>query len=547
MSRRTSLPVVVVALAAAILAVVGCESRPKATPPASVTKTAAVVEGPGAADVGNEAGAKLFQNWPTPVGALVISGEQIGYLEPCGCTAGQRGGLARRYDLVEKLKKQGWELALADLGSLVNDPNQMGGPEETRIRYSFALKALEMMGYDALAIGTPDLKLGVGEVLTRLLNHTGTKLKAVSASLVPDPSLGLENRFQAATRTAAGPVKIGITSVIEPEAYAKLVDPEKEAMLKFRTPEEALPDILADLERDTHIQVLMVQGSPEAARKLALAHPGFEVVVATSPFVEPPKDPEVLNDGRTFLISVGRKGQYVGVLGLYQTADQKMRYQRVELNSRYNGKTEAMRKLIDEDFVAELRQAGVVASYPRRTFVHPDSPPGATYVGAQTCKTCHPNTYAHWAASKHAHAYEALTMDPKRNREDDAHCVSCHTVGFEYKSGFLSVAETPLLKGVQCENCHGPGSKHAAEPLNAAFRRGMERDAYDFDKNLGCVKCHSEDDSPHFEFAKYWPQVMHNKMDNYDDPKTKVGIRPDNPDEVEPGYIGEKAPGAPSH
>jgi hypothetical protein len=532
-----------VGLAAAILAVVGCESRSnKGTAPSRVTKTSSpAVEGPGAADVGNEAGAKLFRNWPTPVGALLISGEQIGYLEPCGCTAGQRGGLARRLDLVEKLKAQGWPLALADLGSLVNDPNQMGGPEETRIRFSFALKALEMMGYDAVAIDPHDLKIGVGEVLTRLLNHPGPKLKAISASLVPDPSLGLENRFQKAVRTTAGPVKIGITSVIDPDAYAKLTDPEKEGMLQFRAPEEALPEVLADLERDTHIQVLMVQGDPDAARRMALAHPGFEVVVSSSPFVEPAKDPEVLNDGRTFLISVGRKGQYVGVLGLYQDADQKMRYQRVELNSRYNGKTEAMRKLIDEDFVAELRQAGVVASYPRRTFVHPDSPPGATFIGAQTCKTCHPNTYAHWAASKHAHAYEALTMDPMRNREDDAHCVSCHTVGFEYKSGFLSKSQTPQFLGVQCENCHGPGSKHAAEPLNAAFRRGMERDAFDFDKNLGCVKCHSEDDSPHFDFAKYWPQVIHNKLDNYDDPKTKVGIRPDNPDEIEPGYVGESA------
>ena len=70
----------------------------------------------------DEASAKLIADWPTPAGASIISGEQIGYLEPCGCTAGQRGGLARRFVFAEKLRAQGWPLIPIDLGALIEDP-----------------------------------------------------------------------------------------------------------------------------------------------------------------------------------------------------------------------------------------------------------------------------------------------------------------------------------------------------------------------------------------------------------------------------------------
>ncbi len=496
-------------VAGAVLAVVGCGSRSSTPGTSQRTLTASGSGQKGAEDLN----AKLFSDWPKPAGALLISGEQLGYLEPCGCTEGQRGGLARRLNLVERLRAQGWDMAAIDLGSLINDPNTAGGPEETRIRYSFALKALELIGYDAVALSPTDLKLGVGEVLTRYLNHQGSRLKIVCANVTPDPSLGLADRVVPAVRAAAGPIKIGVTAVIDANAFAALNDPEKAVMLTYQAPEEVLPDLIADLERDTNIQVLMVQGPPESARQLAERFPNFDVVVATSAFVEPPRDSETLNGGKTQLISVGKKGQFVGVLGLYQNADQRYRYQRVELNARYDNKTEAMRKLIDEDFQDELKLADVLGTYPRRAYVHGDSPTDAQFVGAETCRACHPNTYAHWKQTKHAHAYEALTMDPKRNREFDAQCISCHTVGFEYEGGFVNLQQSSHLKGVQCENCHGPGSKHVANPVDPAIRAAIHRDATDFDKNGRCIKCHTEDDSPHFNFETYWPKIAHKGLD----------------------------------
>jgi hypothetical protein len=43
-------------------------------------------------------------------------------------------------------------------------------------------------------------------------------------------------------------------------------------------------------------------------------------------------------------------------------------------------------------------------------------------------------------------------------------CLVCHTVGDGLPTGFVSLAKTPKLAGVQCENCHGPASYHAGNP-----------------------------------------------------------------------------------
>src|SRR5437764_939868 len=47
----------------------------------------------------------LFVGWAKPDVALLLSGESLGYLQPCGCSEPQKGGLARRYAFLQSLKK----------------------------------------------------------------------------------------------------------------------------------------------------------------------------------------------------------------------------------------------------------------------------------------------------------------------------------------------------------------------------------------------------------------------------------------------------------
>src|SRR5438876_994722 len=46
----------------------------------------------------------LFKDWNKPSVVILLSGETHGYLQPCGCSDPQYGGLTRRYNLVEMMK-----------------------------------------------------------------------------------------------------------------------------------------------------------------------------------------------------------------------------------------------------------------------------------------------------------------------------------------------------------------------------------------------------------------------------------------------------------
>jgi hypothetical protein len=507
-----------VAFCAALLAYVGCSwSSGTDHPPAPAPK--ATSDGASAQSAGGP-----LANLGNPAAVLIFTGQQDGYMEPCGCTEDQSGGLLRRFELVERIHAQNWPTALFDLGSLIKDPaGARGGFEQAKLKFDYSVKALALLKYSAIALSADDLKIGVLEALGCFDNSLGDT-KIVVANVQVDPVY--ERFFRPSLVVTAGPVKIGITAVIDPESLKKLIDPDKDTLLpKASLPDDVLPKVLADLSTKSDYQVLMVQGPPELAKRLATGHPGFDIVISTAEFPDPLNhDPDWLNDGKTALITVGKKGKYAGVFGLYPKESPSLRYQLVTLTKVYNGPATAMKKLIEDDYRATLKAAQIVESYARLPYAHGAS--GATFVGAESCKTCHPNTYAFWTVTKHAHAYKTLLEDHKPNVAFDAECITCHTTGFEFNSGWSSPSKTPYLAGNQCENCHGPCSKHEEQPDNPEYRKLISLTAENADKNRLCLRCHDDENSRNFEFAKYWGLINHKGKDTYTDPKVHRGLKP---------------------
>ena len=120
----------------------------------------------------------------------------------------------------------------------------------------------------------------------------------------------------------------------------------------------------------------------------------------------------------------------------------------------------------------------------------------SVFAGEAACKNCHPKAYEKWSISKHGRAYETLR---KINKAFDPECLVCHVVGYNTPGGFISELDTPGLKNVQCEVCHGPGKKHISAPMPGF---GMEA-------KKACKKCHVKNHSPRFNFTKYWPKIKH--------------------------------------
>ena len=526
MTTRTSFrPMASVGLVAAVLAYVGCSPTPETSqrPRGRAPNQAPDLPGPKIEPVAQaspppkvEKGPKLILDWSKkpPAAILLISGEQDGYPDPCGCTSGQLGGLGRRYDLISKLEAKGWPVAKIDLGNLIHyRGDSRGGIAQEKIKFTVIHKALAAMKYDAVALGPEDLKTGVADTLGTLLNLADPKFLAANV-VAADKQLGESIR---STRIAnVGGLKFGITAVLDPGSYQALQDADA-AMLVVKPADEVLPGVLADLTKQSQVKILMVQGPHEEAKRLAEKFPGFDVVVGTSEYSDPDERAETINGGRTLLItSVGKKGKHVGLVGFFPGADQRMQYRRQSLDGKDFDQAEPMRLLVDKEYQEMLKAEGVVENFVRS---NNGQAPGATYLGALACQECHPRTFEKWASTKHAKAYNALTDNRKRNREYDAECISCHTTGFGYNSGWVSAEKTPLLKGNQCENCHGPASQHAAEPDNLAFRKPMQMTAESANRNGFCIKCHDEDNDPKFVFDSYYPQIFHKGLDTYGDPK----------------------------
>jgi hypothetical protein len=106
-------------------------------------------------------------------------------------------------------------------------------------------------------------------------------------------------------------------------------------------------------------------------------------------------------------------------------------------------------------------------------------------VGIDVCSGCHPGARKVWEGTPHAHAYATLASQYKEFNLD---CVSCHVTGYELPGG-SSVTHVDSLKNVQCEVCHGPGSKHVGAP--AAKGSIVAKPTSDL-----CLACHH---SPHVE------------------------------------------------
>jgi len=63
----------------------------------------------------------------------------------------------------------------------------------------------------------------------------------------------------------------------------------------------------------------------------------------------------------------------------------------------------------------------------------------------------------------------------------------------------VTPATTPERWQVGCESCHGPGGSHL-EDTQAMYGVIIE-DA--------CLDCHTEHDSPEFDYESYLPVVVH--------------------------------------
>lgn len=130
----------------------------------------------------------------------------------------------------------------------------------------------------------------------------------------------------------------------------------------------------------------------------------------------------------------------------------------------------------------------------------PPVPAGESgYVGVDACTSCHKEERAFWDGTGHAKAYPTLS---RQNKQFNLECVGCHVTGYEAPGG-STVAHVDKLENVQCEVCHGPGSRHAEKPEQKGLVVAKP------EKSLCAGKCHHPPHvKPSWSVDDAWPHII---------------------------------------
>jgi len=151
------------------------------------------------------------------------------------------------------------------------------------------------------------------------------------------------------------------------------------------------------------------------------------------------------------------------------------------------------------------------------------------FVGVKSCGTCHKakkigNQLKVWKNSSHANAYKTLQTEKadkialekgfKTKAVETPECLKCHITGFEIDKSMFK-KKFKIEDGVQCESCHGAGSKYKKKKIMKnhvkAVANGLTEYKDDASIEKQCRTCHNEE-SPtfkEFDFKKRWKEIAH--------------------------------------
>lgn len=387
----------------------------------------------------------------TDVLTVFLTGNELGALKPCGCSGGQLGGLDRRSAILKSVPKD--RRLIVDSGTFVESDS-----EQNLIKFNIVIQALGLLDYDVVNLAKKDV--GIAEELG-LLNGISSVLNVISAHTPAE--LNMPTRFSKQFLISNENVTVTVAAFDVGSAPVRQIAQLFPAPTGVRT-----VNILILNRRDIDTIGSIAKNAPNVDCLVCPADSDEPMVIG---------DP----DDTPLAFSVGRFGRYVCRLQIRPTQSES----KLKLSFRAIPVEEHLRQepslvCLYKDYQQLVREANLLKKHPRFVLPH-----DLEYVGSESCKACHEYEYEMWSAKAHADAYATLV---RVGSHFDPECVICHVVGMDYESGFISEQETPHLKNVGCENCHGPGSEHIRTLGNAKTTEPKST----------CLDCHTPEQSANY-------------------------------------------------
>ena len=445
-----------------------------------------------------------------PQVVLDLSGTLLGRLDPCGCAANQKGGLATRKTFLWRRRATG-ALALEGCRFL---PGIEWGLPYAELNGSILMQCLGSaeggLNYAGMGVGAEDLLPGI-EVLKEMA------VRSKAPPLLSCNILDKGGRPAFATHgiveKKGTPVFVTSLTVRTPPGF-----PRKVGLLPWRA---ALASVL-ELAPARSYRVLLLDGGTGDALRAARAFPGeLDLILTAKGDYNPTPGSSALVEGDTVILDPGSGGRFILEVELRRKDGRTvlLRYTPYPLPPKETKKGRknppgaitpdpAMMEMITAmrcDLADGEALAGALA--------RPGPVRRGGYTGSRACFPCHEPSTRAWKKSLHSHAWRALEEDEEARGWPitlSPECVSCHVVGFRKATGFRSPETTPDLLNVGCEVCHGPGREHVTRMMEDPRDPSKAIDRAD-DGGTHCFDCHDTERQTHghFHYEEKWKEIRH--------------------------------------
>jgi hypothetical protein len=472
---------------------------------------------------------------------IFYTGEIHGTLEPCGCTSDPLGDIARYAMVVREAAAKGEAVLVLDGGGLSFPETSSKKSQATdAMRARFLATELAKLGTFAAGLAETDVRGGPADVVPPRLAVNLPASPAVAPSLlktvggirvgvfgVADPELGAKlggkgedpiaagRREAERLRQAGAELIIALAAVDKPAARRLARDAGADLVVLGRQVGKGMPRAEAtgrgfivasadELQRVGRIDIvwrgagpLADAGGPDAT---ALRHLEIDQTVARI-------DAELkawtaAPSGGDPAFIAGKRRERDGLLAERTRLDAP--WTAPASGNYFTNRLVPLRRSLPRDakIATAMRALDARIGAANRKAAAPPAPPEAGrpyYVGDAKCVGCHKTAFTFWKKTVHAGAWKTLVDGRK---QDDDRCVGCHVTGYGEVGG-TSLGHTDKLRDVQCEVCHGPGSKHVAEEgLEEPLAIHRETPA------STCTTCHNEHHSDTFQYEAYLRDIL---------------------------------------
>jgi hypothetical protein len=338
-----------------------------------------------------------------------------------------------------------------------------------------------MMGVDAVNVTMKELADSLDKIEAV---RTAAAVPMISANIVYEESE--EPVFTPSLTLKKGPYTVGVVGVCELTGRNWRAADGRNVVIA--DPAASAKPLVAALRKEADLVIVLAHLQYRNISELARALPEADLILGGDGYTI---TYELTSSESIPVCYSGRQGKNIGIVRIWKEKNKPPRSELEMVNLRATLPENPDVKALVDEAKKDLDEEMQGAEADRLQEVNPD------YASYTACRTCHREAYKKWMTTGHFQAFNPLIDQQKAT---EAECLKCHTTGFG-DGGFVSLTTTPRMVHVQCEACHGPGARHAADPKT--HRPARTRTA------APCLRCHDRANSPNFDYDAYWGKIAH--------------------------------------